>query len=151
MYKYTDILLKAYSQMASVDANIFTFAGMGNIRQQVALCDARFFAYHGYYAEEQVSGNEFTVDIRVEFNRSEALTTEQLQQTVNYEKLYEIAKSEMEKPRKLLESVVETLLHRVRTEFPFLSTITVGITKHNPPFGGDRSNAYVELRWTASC
>ncbi len=123
---------------------------MGHIRQQVALIDARFYAYHGYYAEEQVLGNEFTVNIEVTFEKGERTTTDELQHTVNYEQLYLIAKTEMQQPRKLLETVVETILHRVRADFPFVFSIEVGITKHNPPFGGDRANARVVLKWRAA-
>jgi len=121
---------------------------METIRQQVALTEARFYAYHGYYAEEQVLGNEFMVDIRVEFDREGTDTaTEELARTVNYQQLYRIAQLEMEKPRKLLETVVEAMLHRVKTDFPFVHKIEVGITKHNPPFGGDQAKARVALWW----
>lgn len=126
-----------------------TFAGMGNIRQQVALTDARFYAYHGYYAEEQVLGNEFTVDIHVAFDRKGDAASEDLGHTVNYEQLYRIAEAAMQHPRKLLETVVETMLEQVKDEFPFLSDIEVAITKHHPPFGGDRAKARVALQWKA--
>lgn len=120
---------------------------MGRIRQQVALIDARFYAYHGYYPEEQVLGNEFTIDIYVAFDRGDRKTADELQYTVNYEQLYNIAKTEMQEPRKLLETVAESMLHRVKADFPFVSHIEVSVTKHNPPFGGDRAKAGVKLTW----
>ncbi|MEC3879648.1 dihydroneopterin aldolase [Parapedobacter sp. 10938] len=123
---------------------------MGKIHQQVAVADARFFAYHGYYPEEQVLGNEFSVDICVAFNREDRETADELQYTVNYELLYHIAKAEMQQPRKLLETVAESILRRVRTDFPFVSDIEVSVTKHNPPFGGDGANARVVLKWEAA-
>ncbi len=123
---------------------------MDRIHQQVALADARFYAYHGYYPDEQVLGNEFTVDICVAFDREEYTTAVELKHTVNYEQLYGIAKAEMQQPRKLLETVAEAMLHRVRTDFPFISKIEVNITKHNPPFGGDRAKARVALKWEAT-
>ena len=123
---------------------------METIRQQVALTDARFYAYHGYYTEEQVLGNEFTVDIRVVFDRGIDMETHELARTVNYEQLYRIAEVEMRQPRKLLETVVETMLHRIRKEFSFVGHIEVTITKHNPPFGGDQAKARVTLSWDAS-
>lgn len=123
---------------------------MGHIRQHVALTDARFYAYHGYYQEEQVLGNEFTIDIHVAFDRGDDIKADELQYTVNYERLYHIAKTEMQQPRKLLETVAEAMLRRVRTDFPFVSSVDVGITKHNPPFGGDRANARVTLCWESA-
>lgn len=123
---------------------------MGTIRQQVALVGAHFYAYHGYYPEEQELGNEFIIDICVAFDRDDHETADELQYTVNYEQLYRIAKTEMQQPRKLLETVAESMLHRVRIDFPFVSNIEVSVTKHNPPFGGDRAKARVALKWEAT-
>lgn len=126
---------------------VCTFAAMGMIHQEVALTEARFYAYHGYYPEEQVLGNEFTVDICVAFDREDRETADELQHTVNYEQLYHVAKTEMQQPRKLLETVAESILRRVRADFPLVSNIEVSVTKHNPPFGGDRAKARVVLKW----
>src|SRR5690606_23952562 len=122
---------------------------MEHLRQHVALTDARFYAYHGYYPEEQVLGNEFVVAIEVTFDRQGEVSDE-LGQTVNYETLYEIASTAMQVTRKLLESVAEAILGRVRLEFPFTHEVTISICKTNPPFGGDRAKASVTLTWKSS-
>jgi len=119
---------------------------METTRQYVALTDLRFYAFHGFYPEEQVLGNEFTVTIRTGFRRQEGIADE-LDRTVNYEVLYNIAKAEMQITRKLLETVAETMLKRIRTEFPFVDEIEVSICKNQPPFGADRAKATVTLRW----
>ncbi|SFC09292.1 dihydroneopterin aldolase [Parapedobacter composti] len=119
---------------------------MEKVRQRVALTDLRFFAYHGFYPEEQLLGNEFTVALHVGFTK----TGEQqdvLTNTVNYEVLYSIVKDEMQQPRKLLETVVEAILNRVLQEFPFICDAEVAITKLRPPFGGDHAKAQVALFW----
>ena len=41
------------------------------IRQKVALEGVRFFAFHGFYPEEQLTGNEFMVDIVTEWDVSD--------------------------------------------------------------------------------
>jgi len=120
---------------------------MGHIRQQVALEDLRFYAYHGYYPEEQVLGNEFVVAIRVVFERH-ASGSDELVNTINYEKLYQIAKDEMKIPRKLLETVADSILSRLRGDFSFICEAEVQIIKNNPPFGGDRAKASVILSWS---
>lgn len=120
---------------------------METIRQQIALIDARFFAYHGYYPEEQVLGNEFMVDICVTFDKDGHARADDLRHTVNYEQLYDIAKTEMQQPRKLLETVADAMLNRIKADFPFVLIVQVSITKHNPPFGGDQAKAQVMLKW----
>ena len=119
---------------------------MEQLRQRIALDDLRFFAYHGYYPEEQVLGNEFVVAIHVGFNKREK-AEDDLNRTANYETLYDIAKTEMQHPRKLLETVAETILSRIRDEFTFMDEIEVIICKNAPPFGADRAKATVTLVW----
>ena len=88
---------------------------MKHVLQRVGLSKARFFAYHGFYPEEQVLGTVFFVDIDVAFDRS-LLTPEEedIGKTVNYADLYGIAKAEMARSRKLLETVAEAMLLQVR-------------------------------------
>ncbi len=121
---------------------------MGHIKQQVALIDARFFAYHGYYPEEQVLGNEFKVDIQVAFAKHTE-SADELENTVNYQTLHTIAKDEMQHPRKLLETVAESMLHRIVADFPFVEEVDVTIHKSHPPFGSDAAKAAITLTWKA--
>jgi len=39
------------------------------------------------------------------------------------------------------------MLHRVRKDFPFVSSVEVSLTKNNPPFGGNPAKAQVKLSW----
>jgi 7,8-dihydroneopterin aldolase/epimerase/oxygenase len=122
---------------------------METIRQDVALTDLRFYAFHGYYPEEQVLGNEFVLSIHVSFNKRNN-AEDNLYRTVNYETLYAIAKVEMQHPRKLLETVAECILDRIREEFSFVDEIKVSLCKNQPPFGADYAKATVSLVWKQS-
>jgi 7,8-dihydroneopterin aldolase/epimerase/oxygenase len=117
---------------------------MGIMKQKVGLQGIRFFAYHGFYPEEQILGCEFIVDIDTElevFNSG----NDDLNQTVNYERLFEIAKTEMEIPRKLIETVAHEILEKIRHEFLALKSIRVSIRKMNPPLSGQVGNSFIEL------
>ena len=118
---------------------------MGKI-VQVHLENLRFFSYHGFYPEEQILGNHYSVDIRTTFD-SPDLKSDDLEHTVNYEQLYAIATKAMKNPRKLLETVAEEMLEETRSAFPHLHHIEVSICKINPPFGGDKAHARVSLLW----
>jgi dihydroneopterin aldolase len=123
---------------------------------RVALQDVRFFAYHGFYPEEQVVGNEFFVDVSVWFPYSESTSDEgegeskdeDLDRSVNYEILYRVVKEEMEVPRKLLETAAYDIFERLQLNFSNLVRIEVRIRKTNPPFGGDSATALVEVNWS---
>ena len=120
---------------------------MAIIRQKVALEGVRFFAFHGYYPEEQKAGNEFLLDIETEMLVVENLNDE-LSDTVNYERLFEIASAEMAIPRKLLETVAQRILKSMIGEFPALETIRVSIRKLNLPVKGEVKNSLIELIYT---
>ena len=120
---------------------------MAVINQKVALEGVRFFAYHGYYPEEQKAGNEFLVDIETHMPVKENLNDE-LSETVNYERLFEIASIEMKTPRKLLETVAHRMLKAIVEEFPKLSDVKVSIRKLNLPVKGELKNSLVELSFS---
>ncbi|MVN23112.1 dihydroneopterin aldolase [Mucilaginibacter arboris] len=113
---------------------------------KVALHEVKFFAYHGFYPEEQILGNQFLVDAEVGF-RSESIGDDEIANTVNYEKLHSILADEMKKPRKLLETLVQEMIVKIRSEFRFLETVKVGIKKLNPPLPGEVKYSLVEITW----
>jgi dihydroneopterin aldolase len=101
---------------------------------KVGLEGAEFFAYHGYYPEEQVIGTRFLVDIQVCFTAETELHTDNLSHTVNYEVLYHIIEAEMQQPRKLIETVAQAIISQVTNRFPFIKTADVTLKKLSPPF-----------------
>lgn len=117
---------------------------MGTINQKVSLEGVRFFAFHGFYPEEQVLGTEFILDIdtTVEvFGDGK----DDLANTVNYVRLFEIASEEMKITRKLIETVAHAILDRIRHEFLTVQTIRVSIRKMHPPMGAEVRNSAIEL------
>ncbi len=121
---------------------------MSTITQTVALTDARFYAYHGYYPEEQVWGNEFFVSIQASFS-PDRVDPDDLDSILNYEELYAVARSVMgDAPEKLLETLAERMLDEVRRRFGYVDALSATIHKTRPPFGGDAVGAKVSLAWT---
>ena len=103
----------------------------------VALHGAEFFAYHGVYPEEQHTGNCFIVDIETEFTPqvNDGLVTDDVNDTINYEELYEIAGARMLQPQKLIETVATFIIEDIKARYTFIQKITVSIKKLNPIAG----------------
>lgn len=120
---------------------------MAKLIQEVSLKDVRFYAYHGYYAEEQLIGSVFYVDVEVTFEKTSDLN-DQLSNTVNYEHLFSIVEQEMKKTVRLIETVAQHILERVNTEFQGLESIRLAIRKMNPPLAGEVACSQVVLNWT---
>jgi dihydroneopterin aldolase len=120
---------------------------MGTIKQKVSLEGVRFFAYHGFYPEEQVLGTEFIIDVDTELDVYGA-GGDDISNTVNYERLHQIISEEMEIPRKLLETVAYGILDQIRHEFLTVKNIRVAIRKMYPPLGGNVKNSLIELTFS---
>ena len=114
--------------------------------QTVALKEVKFHAFHGYYPEENLIGNHFSVDVEVIFIPKG--DTEDLQKTVNYEVINTVLINEMKNTQKLLETVVKNIIDRIIFHFPFLISTTVGIKKLNPQMPGEVGYSFVQLSYT---
>ncbi|MFI5453286.1 dihydroneopterin aldolase [Pedobacter sp. UC225_61] len=116
--------------------------------QTVALKDVKFYAFHGFYPEEQLTGSHFSVDVEVNFIPS--VDTEDLNQTVNYEVINSILISAMQDTQKLLETVVKNIIDELIKIYPFITTAVVGIKKLHPPMPGEIGHSFVQLTYTSS-
>lgn len=115
---------------------------------KIYLDDMRFYAYHGVMEQERLVGGEYSVSLTVEADLSEAVRTDDVADTINYAALYEVVKSEMAVPSKLLEHVAGRIGQRAMETFERITTLTIKVTKLNPPMGADSKGASVELKMT---
>jgi len=95
-----------------------------------------FFAYHGCFKEEQVIGTKFNVDLFLTVDTLKAEESDNLHDTVNYQEVFQLVKSEMQVTSKLLEHVGRRILERIKITFPQVEKATLKIRKLNPPLGG---------------
>lgn len=94
-----------------------------------------FFAYHGFYEAERIIGGEFEVDVSIEIHAEHAAEDDALERTVNYESIYQIVQEEMSVPRKLIETLAYSILHRLKV-LSAEGEIRVKIRKLSPPLAG---------------
>ena len=113
------------------------------MRQKIAVNGMQFYAYHGFYEEENRIGGEYRLD--VEATMPFKATDDDLAQTLNYEIIYNTAAAAMQTPVKLLETVAESINATLRQNYPNIEQLIVRIAKLNPPFGGQVDSAVVEL------
>lgn len=116
--------------------------------QTIALKEIKFYAYHGFYPVEQLTGNHFSVDVEVAFSAFEA-DSEDIANTVNYEVINEVVTSQMMATKKMLESVVKNIIDDLRGHYPFLKTAIVGIKKMSPAMPGEVGYSFVQLSYSA--
>ncbi|MDR2653232.1 MAG: dihydroneopterin aldolase [Prevotellaceae bacterium] len=111
----------------------------------IELENMEFFAYHGCFGEEQITGNKFIVNLKITTHESLSEITDNINDAVNYQAIYNIVCREMKQTSHLLENVCKRILDAVYKEISNIENITVKISKINPPMGGKTGCASVTM------
>lgn len=113
----------------------------------ISLHGAEFFAFHGFYPEEQKLGCKFIVDVDVSFTPFNNLKEDKISNTVDYEVVYGIVDGQMQKTSKLIETVAQSIADEIKARFSFADSIRVSIKKLNPPLKGkvEYSNIVISI------
>ena len=114
---------------------------MGTIK----LKNIRAFSYHGCLVEESKIGSDYRIDLEVKTDLRKSCVSDKLADTVDYVLLNQIVVDEMAIRSELLEHVAHRIIVRVFAEAPSVSRIKIGVSKINPPIGGDVEVVTVEL------
>lgn len=104
-----------------------------------------FYAFHGHFESEQRVGNDFIVNLKIETDCSRASISDNLDDALNYQTVYEIVKKEMSVTSHLLENVAKRILDSLYFTFETIKRAEVKISKMNPPMGGEIEKVSVTL------
>ena len=108
----------------------------------------KFHAYHGCFDFEKRDGNTFLVSVEMDLDTDISGKTDNLEDTLNYQEVYDVAKREMEIPSNLLEHVGQRILDTLINEFTKLKSVKVKLSKLNPPLGGEVESVSIEISKT---
>ncbi|WP_455971189.1 dihydroneopterin aldolase [Bacteroides congonensis] len=111
----------------------------------ILLKEIRCYAYHGVAPQENLIGNEYTIDLKLKVNISKAAQTDEVADTVNYAEVHRVIMTEMAVPSKLLEHAGGRIVEKVFQQFPTIEEIELRLSKRNPPMGADIESAGIEL------
>jgi len=95
-----------------------------------------FYSFHGHFKEERIVGNKFIVDLTIETDMTIPRESDNLKDAVNYQRVYEIVKLQMEMKSHLLEHIAGRILDAVYSEMEGIKKLTVKVSKMNPTMGG---------------
>lgn len=110
--------------------------------------DIQLHAYHGVMPQEQLTGNDYLVSVSAQYPIDKAITTDEVQHTLNYAMVYDIVKEEMDISSKLVEHVAGRIAQHLMKQFADISAVQVRVTKLNPPMGAQCAGAGVEVEMT---
>jgi dihydroneopterin aldolase len=111
----------------------------------IRLKNMTFYAHHGYYEAERELGQKFEVDIEVNCDLRLAASTDDLEETVNYRAIFEIAKDTFENYKfKLIESVAEKIAAKVLNQTK-VHNVLIRVRKPHVPLNGLLDHVEVEI------
>lgn len=101
----------------------------------ISIDNLRLYARHGVIEQEQIVGGEYSLSLRMHCDISRAMLTDDVNDTVDYGKVSQIAVEEMKQSSLLLENAIYRLASRLLKEFRQIDSIDVRLTKLTPPTG----------------
>jgi len=104
-----------------------------------------FYSFHGHFKEEQIVGNKFIVDLTIETDMKVPAESDNLRDAVDYQRVYQIIKIQMEKKSFLLENIAGRIIDAIYAEMKGIQKITVKVSKMNPPMGGKIGSVSIVL------
>ena len=106
----------------------------------IELENMEFHACHGCYPLEQVVGNRFLVDVKIEADLSKAAAW-----LAENGYTPETVREQMDIPSHILEHVARRIADAIHLRFPQAGKVSVKVSKMAPPLGGKIEKVSVTL------
>lgn len=114
---------------------------------KILLKDIKLYGYHGVFEKEQEVGQYFHINIELTLELKQAGITDELENTVDYSKIYDIIRSINDNNKfRLIESLAHNISGEILSTFDKIKDITVQIRKPDAPIDGDFGWVGVEIK-----
>lgn len=113
----------------------------------IRIIGAEIYARHGVGEAERAVGGRYSFDVEIGADISEAARTDHVADTVDYQKVYELARDILTGTnRRLLEALVVEIADAILARFPIAAWTTVRLRKLSIPIDGVIRAVEVETR-----
>ena len=112
---------------------------------KIILENMEFFANHGVLQHETELGNTFVVSLSMEVDTTKAGASDVIDDTVNYQLIYNAIRKQMEIPSRLLEHIAQRIADKLMNKFPRIQHLSLRLSNLNPPLGGKVERVTIEL------
>ena len=92
------------------------------------------FGYHGVLESENVTGQDFYVDVTLEVDLTRASVTDDVSDTINYAEVTDLVVNEITGDRvSLIEKLAGNIADRIKVNYPQAATVSVTVHKPQAP------------------
>jgi len=113
---------------------------------KITISNMEFHAFIGCLQHEKALGNQFLVSVTYYFDGNEAQQSDNLEDTINYQQIYDIVKAEMNKPSNLLENTAFRIINSLKINILNVNKWEIELSKLNPPLGGKVEKVTIFLK-----
>ena len=115
--------------------------------QKLEINKIEIFAPIGVYEHEKKDKNKFLVSVEIEGDFSKSMHSDQLEDTLDYQNIYDIVHAEMQIPADLIEHVCYRISEKIVMIDFSMTKVKVRIEKCSPPMEGTVESSCFELEW----
>ena len=116
------------------------------MRDQINLTGISATGFHGVFPEERKNGQNFVVDLKLNFDLAPAGESDDLTKTINYASVAEATVEEITgEPVALIETLATRISKRLLQDFPLLDSIIVTVHKPQAPVSVNFSDISVSI------
>lgn len=114
---------------------------------KILLKDIKLYGYHGVLPEERETGQYFYIDVELSVDLTQAGRTDELTNTVDYSKIYDIIVSVNKNNKfRLIETLAHNISQEILSTYEIIKDITVQVRKPDAPIDGDFGWMGVEIK-----
>lgn len=115
-------------------------------RYFIRLQNAVFYGYHGNHHEERNLGGKYHVDAELETDFTEAALHDKLDETVNYEYVYNLIQNTLTQDKfHLIETIAKRIADKILETVPIVQAVTIRVRKPGAPIKGVVDHVEVEV------
>lgn len=120
---------------------------MSEPANEIILNDLAFYGYHGVMLEENTIGCRFSLDVHCALDFSKACETDEVEDTISYEDIFNGLKAAFEEKRfKLLEALAQHIADRLFEQFEAIESLTIRVAKPEAPIPVVKGEFAVRIR-----
>lgn len=112
---------------------------------EIILENMEFHAFHGCMEHEKNIGNTFLVTVKIDIDTTQAGTSDSLEDTLNYQLIYDVIRTEMGIRSNLIEHLARRIVDAVMDQFEQIKSVKLKLTKLNPPLGAKVESVSIKL------
>jgi len=111
----------------------------------IYISNLRLHAFHGVLPQERIVGNDYIINLSVDYPIDRACVSDDVADTMNYAEAAGVIKEQMAVQSNLLENVAYRIVTAILQKFTLAKAATIDIRKVAPPMPFDCDGAGVCL------